>query len=88
MRLIPNPTLKRDCAKARSPLAPRYASRTSHVGNVTFLLRLTTCLLSLANDTRIAALVLQIINYDTLFGTYPRPRSPRRADEPQALSAE
>jgi len=30
-------------------------------------------------------LVLQIINYKILFGTYPRPR---RADEPQALSAE
>jgi len=23
---IPNPTLKRDCAKARSPLAPRWAT--------------------------------------------------------------
>ena len=23
-RAIPNPTLKRDCAKARSPLAPRW----------------------------------------------------------------
>jgi len=27
-------------------------------------------------------LVLQIINYETLFGTYPHPR----ADEPQALT--
>ena len=38
-RMRHNPTLKRDCAKARSPLAPRYGALIKAKGTQGLLLR-------------------------------------------------